>query len=173
MRLFLFSLPLLSLVACTGASADSFETDDSAADDTAATFDDSALASALWSATAGYEGWTLPEGWTSTPVLSGNHMGAYVVAYFNETLAGWDGTGEAPDGAISVKENFGDAEGTTLMNLTVMQKVAGYDGSHGDWFWAEYNPDGSVAMAGQVDMCSSCHASAPHDYVYADPPTGM
>jgi len=178
MRAFsLSSLLFLTLAACGAESTDkdtaaAIDTGDSA-DTTDTGFDDAVLAADLWASIADYDTWSLPAGWTDTPVLSGNHMGAYVVTYLNDTLAGWDESGAAPAGSIAVKENFGDEAGTSLMNLTVMQKVTGYDADHADWFWAQYNPDGSVAMAGKVDMCSGCHASAAHDYVYTDPPTGM
>jgi len=181
-------LGLVFLAACNGKGDDSGSAGDggSATDGggvtdgggsdgggTTGTFDDATLASELWTAIASYDGWSQPDGWSASPVLSSNHMGAYVVGYDNATLAAWDGTGSAPDGAIALKENFGDEAGTSLMNLTVMEKVSGYDADHGDWFWAEYNPDGTVVASGKVDMCYGCHSAAATDYLFADPPAGM
>ncbi len=133
---------------------------------------DDELAADLWAEIDGYEEWALPEGWTETPTLSDSHMGAYVVAYLNDTLAGWDGSDTAPDGSISVKQAYDDDAGTTLTGLTVMKKIAGYDEATSDWFWASYSSDGAVGSAGKVEMCSDCHASAPADYVYAVAPAG-
>lgn len=54
----------------------------------------------------------------------------------------------------------------------------GYDPDNLDWFWARYNPDGSiaenpmgVALAGRVakgmeDGCIACHAGAADDMVF-------
>ncbi len=149
---FVHPLLALSLAACAGQPSDE------------------ELAADLWAEIDGYDGWSLPEGWSETPTLSGSHSGAYVVTFLNDTLSGWDGSGVAPEGSVSVKEAYDDELGTTLTGLTVMKKIAGYDPDAGDWFWASYAPDGTVGAAGEVEMCTGCHTSAPSDYVYADPP---
>jgi len=133
---------------------------------------DDELAADLWSEIDGYDAWSIPEGWTDTPTLSGSHSGAYVVTYLGDSLAAWDGGGTAPEGAVAVKESYDDEAGTTLTGLTVMKKIAGYDEATSDWFWASYSADGTVGSAGKVEMCSGCHASATSDYVYADAPAG-
>lgn len=168
MRLPMF-VALFALTACGGGETDTSDTTET---DTT-TFDDAALTADLWTAIDGYDTWGRPAGWAATPVLSANHMGAYVIRYDDATLAAWSGTGEAPDGAISVKEEYSDEAGTTLTGITVMQKVAGYDPDHGDWFWAKYMPDGTVGMSGKVDMCYGCHAAAPQDYLHTEAPSGM
>ena len=62
----------------------------------------------------------------------------------------------APDGSIIVKENRqGDR---TLTGYTVMAKVEGFSEGTNDWFWARYEPDGSVAAEGTVGNCVVCHA---------------
>jgi LPXTG-motif cell wall-anchored protein len=38
-----------------------------------------------------------------------------------------------------------------------MYKVEGYNPEGGDWFWAKYQPDGSVDAAGKVASCAGCH----------------
>ncbi len=54
-----------------------------------------------------------------------------------------------PQGAIIVKENYGKDQ-KTLMAITPMYKVEGYNPEAGDWFWAKYAPDGTVAKSGKV-----------------------
>lgn len=166
MRTLSVLVSLLVLTACTGKNSDSGDSGG------AISSDDQQMASDLWTAIADHDTWATPDGWSSTPVLSGSHSGTYVVTYLNPALAGWDSTGTAPEGSIAVKDGYADADGTTLSNYTVMLKSSGYDSAGSDWFWAEYAPDGTVSAAGKVSMCSGCHQSAPHDYLYTDPPTG-
>lgn len=167
-------LPFLLLTGCPSASDDSgTKGDDTAGGDTSTTFDDATLAAELWTAMTDFHMWTVPDGWSTTPVASEAHMGGYVVTYMNSTLAGWDWMGEAPAGSISVKENFTDGTGATLDQYTVMQKVTGYDAEHGDWFWAAFAEDGTVNASGKVEMCWGCHVNSTTDYVFADPPGGM
>ncbi len=161
---------LLLLTACGGEDdTDAIDTDSGPP----ATFDDAAIAEDLWDEIEGYEAWGRPAGWSDEPLLSGNHMGAYVIRYDNDALAAWSGSGTAPEGSVSVKEEYGDEAGTTLGGITVMKKIEGYDPEQNDWFWAMYMPDGSVGMSGKVGMCSGCHAAAPLDYLHTEPPTGM
>ncbi len=48
--------------------------------------------------------------------------------------------------------------------LTIMfQREEGYDPGNNDWFWAEYNPDGSILvyegahLSGRSPLCLGCH----------------
>lgn len=92
-------------------------------------------------------------------------------------------------GDLVVKRNFGP-EGVELDEVlrnpdghlgayTIMfRREAGYDPENLDWFWARYNPDGSVAsnpkgmaLAGQVAKgadqgCIACHQGAEGDMVF-------
>ncbi len=61
-----------------------------------------------------------------------------------------------PDGAVIVKENY--TRDGRLANLAVMWKVEGYNPEGGDWFWAEYTPDGRVLFEGKAALCIGCHA---------------
>jgi hypothetical protein len=61
-----------------------------------------------------------------------------------------------PDGAIIVKENYGDDK-KTMVAITTMYKVKGYNPEAGDWFWAEYGPDGKEMASGKVGACIDCH----------------
>lgn len=62
-----------------------------------------------------------------------------------------------PAGAIIVKENYAEDK-KTLVAVTPMAKVPGYDPAAGDWFWAEYGPTGQVMASGRVQACIDCHA---------------
>jgi hypothetical protein len=67
-------------------------------------------------------------------------------------------------GAIQVKESYSKAK--KLKAITVMYKVNGYNPKNGDWFWAEYTPDGKVKSSGKPRGCISCHrARARNDFV--------
>jgi len=66
---------------------------------------------------------------------------------------------------IIVKENYKPDK--TLAAITVMYKAKGYNPEAGDWFWAKYNPDGSVDKEGKVEGCIKCHsARADNGWVY-------
>lgn len=61
-----------------------------------------------------------------------------------------------PDGAILVKENYAEDK-KTLMAVTPMYKVAGFNPDAGDWFWAKYGADGDIQAAGTPKGCINCH----------------
>ncbi len=61
-----------------------------------------------------------------------------------------------PNGAMIVKENYGKDQ-KTLMAITPMYKVEGYNPEAGDWFWAKYEPTGKVLKSGKVKGCIDCH----------------
>jgi len=79
-------------------------------------------------------------------------------------------------GRLIVKHNYGAEEELTPKSvysanheqnyeaLTIMfQREAGYDPENNDWFWAEYNPDGSILvfqganLSGRAPACLGCH----------------
>ena len=74
-----------------------------------------------------------------------------------------------PNGAIIVQENYA-VDKKTLMSISVMYRAAGYDAKHGDWYWTQYLPDGSLArgspqaghlpIAGRTASCIKCHSTA-------------
>ncbi len=155
----------LLLAACTAPSAT-----DTGLNAVIGTFDDATLATELWDEFQSEDGWSRPVGWPDVPVLSLDHVDAYIVRYDNEILSGWDGTGNAPEGAVSVLEEHEDAASATPLGIAAMKKVPGYD--PGDWFWAQYTPEGATVMSGRLDACQGCHESAPVDYLYTEPPPG-
>jgi cytochrome P460 len=61
------------------------------------------------------------------------------------------------NGSIVVEENYGPDK--TLAALTVMYRVQNFNPAAGDWFWAEYLPDGTVVLSGKVDGCIGCHVT--------------
>jgi len=61
-----------------------------------------------------------------------------------------------PSGSIIVKENY-DKDKETLVAVTPMYKVEGYNPEAGDWFWGKYGSDGKVMAAGKVKGCIDCH----------------
>lgn len=83
---------------------------------------------------------------------------------------------EAQKGKLIVKHNYGakeeltphkvysDDQAANYVALTIMfQREKGYDTNNSDWFWAEYNPDGSIInyqgvdLSGRSEMCLGCH----------------
>lgn len=96
--------------------------------------------------------------------------GALLELYANDTAmraAGGD-MGTMPYGSILVKENYA-RDGETLLSITPMYKVRGYNPGAGDWFWAEYGPDGKVRAAGRVQSCIQCHSASKRDFLYTQP----
>jgi hypothetical protein len=52
--------------------------------------------------------------------------------------------------------------------IGVMYKIKGYNPADGDWFWAQFSPDGKVIEEGKIDECIRCHAAQKtNDYVYS------
>ncbi len=99
------------------------------------------------------------------PLQVGEHEGLAIVK-INYMSTGEELTREE---VLRAPDEFLDA-------ITVMfQREEGYDPDNQDWFWAKYNPDGSLdttpedmPMAGRVLGCIDCHSAAPGgDYVYS------
>lgn len=82
-----------------------------------------------------------------------------------------------PEG-VSVDEVLSDPDGHLGAYTVMFRREAGYDPENLDWFWARYNPDGSVAqnpmgmaLAGRVakgmdEGCIACHQGAAGDLVF-------
>jgi len=69
------------------------------------------------------------------------------------------------DGSIIVKENY--TADKKFVALSVMYKVKGYNPSAGDWFWAQYDPDGKAIAEGRVKKCIDCHSKKKgNDYIF-------
>lgn len=130
-------------------------------------------AQALWQhlEEADYQSWPSYAG-TPDDLYEGQRPhGALLRTYANEPAA--TNPDDLPEGSIIVKENYTPQR--ELAAITVMQKASGYDPGNQDWFWVKYDPDGTVArqngteLAGKVQSCIGCHASAAgDDYVYTN-----
>lgn len=93
--------------------------------------------------------------------------GEYLTTYINETaLFGIrKKTGSLSEGTIIVKENYGPDKKFTA--LSVMYKIAGYNASAADWFWAKYDKDGKVLASGRAEACIKCHEKKrDNDYIF-------
>lgn len=93
--------------------------------------------------------------------------GAFLTTYVNDpALKAITGKrGKFPDGAIIAQDNY--SKNKKLKFISVMYKVKGYNTQDGDWFWAQYKPDGRIESEGKVDECIKCHAAQKsNDYVY-------
>jgi hypothetical protein len=74
-----------------------------------------------------------------------------------------------PEGAILVKENYGEDQ-KTLMAVTPMYRVKGYNPEGGDWFWVKYGANGEILAAGKPKGCVSCHAAVKDkDWIFSQP----
>ncbi len=83
--------------------------------------------------------------------------GSYLKLYVNDlAYKAIRNETDMPDGAILVKENYAEDK-KTLMAVTPMYKVTGYNPAAGNWFWAEYGPRGALREAGKVESCVECH----------------
>jgi hypothetical protein len=107
--------------------------------------------------------------WPGTTVMypGPEPHGAFLTTYVNETAfkAITGKKGKFPDGAIIAQDNF--SKNKKLKFISVMYKVKGYNPQGGDWFWAQYKPDGRIDSQGKVDECIKCHAAQKgNDYVY-------
>ena len=79
-----------------------------------------------------------------------------------------------PDGSVLIKESI-DPEARSVVVVTAMRKVAGFDPANGDWQYAMFErmDDGSFG-GGWIDagtdmhsMCVTCHtAAAANDYAF-------
>ena len=92
-------------------------------------------------------------------MYKGTHPhGARLKLYVNDVaLAALKEGKPMPYGAIILKENYAK-DGETLMAITPMYKVEGFNPDAGDWYWAKYKADGMVEKAGKVEGCIDCHS---------------
>ncbi|MCF8105125.1 MAG: cytochrome P460 family protein [Desulfohalobiaceae bacterium] len=112
------------------------------------------------------------QGWGYWPEHDGMYPGqsphgAYLKLYANSiALKALREGKQMPPGSMIMKANYGkDKE--TLMALTPMYKVEGYNPEAGNWFWAKYKPDGEVEASGKVEGCIDCHrAQKDNDWIF-------
>jgi len=74
-----------------------------------------------------------------------------------------------PNGSIIVQENYGP-DRKTIMAITPMYKVKGYNTEAGDWFWAKYASNGNVFISGKPADCIDCHRTKEaKGWLFAEP----
>ena len=98
-----------------------------------------------------------PPGWTTprSPRAGGPH-GGFVDVYVNSVMAAAIDAGVPidawPEGSVAVKEGWATADAAKPEFLLAMER--GDDG----WFWAEWQGDGTLVVAGDdVAQCVACH----------------
>ena len=122
--------------------------------------EDQQEAVSLWDTLSGHEQWGHFDGHDGLQPGKSPH-GKFVRTFVNET--GAENPAAPSFGSIIVKENYSKDDLSTLVALTVMQRIEGYDPENGDWFWARYTPDGDLTHSGKVAMCADCHFDADGD----------
>jgi hypothetical protein len=58
-------------------------------------------------------------------------------------------------GSVLVAESF--ANDGSLKKVSAMLRAPSFDPAHGDWFWVERRPDGTVGSQGAAPSCIGCH----------------
>ena len=120
-------------------------------------------------ATQDYQKWPMFPG--KEALYKGQHPhGAYLTTYVSpDVLAALQSkSGNLPDGAILVKENYSPEK--TLAAVTVMYRRTGYNPEGGDWFWLKYAPDKTILAEGKVDGCINCHRAVQNnEWIFTGP----
>lgn len=124
----------------------------------------------LWSDLQGYQKW-----WVLWPKTKPMHPGtpphgAFVTIYVNLRAVRsvrWKEKAMLSRATILVEDY--DAN-RTLTGISLMRKLEGFNPEDGDWFWAEYGPNGEVRAEGRVEDCIQCHRGrADNDYLFTAP----
>ena len=106
--------------------------------------------------------------------------------YVNRTAAG--NINDLAVGSVVILENY--LRDQSLKTISVMYRTTGFNPDGNDWYWIEYNPDGSVAkdsekqkpirnvsltaspkrmIMGKASNCIQCHQSAAgNDFVFSN-----
>ncbi len=116
-----------------------------------------------------YLGWGFWPGYIGIYPGKSPH-GAFLKLYANSVALKAAREGKImPPGAIIIKENYGKDK-KTLMAVTPMYRIKGYNPDGGDWFWAKYEPNGKVLKSGKVKGCIDCHTmQKSNDWLFSQP----
>jgi len=117
---------------------------------------DEQRASKLWGKIQGFKNWSSPEGFKGL-VESDTVHGDFVRVYANSTAFG--NLKNLLNGSIVVKEGFDDEEGADLNAITVMEKIGGFSGNSGDWFFSRFDAAGKPSKINS-NSCIRCHRKA-------------
>ena len=77
-----------------------------------------------------------------------NPHGKYLKLYMNRKAA--SNPSMPPTGSVIVLENYRNDK--SLESISVMYKTPGFNPDAGDWYWVNYNADGSVASQKAIDQ---------------------
>lgn len=141
-----------------------------------------------------YKHWSPPpgkpaghfSGQNSSTNMGGPH-GSLSKLYVNRTAA--SNPNEMPVGSVLILENYRPDK--SLYTISVMYRTAGFNPSGNDWFWINYNADGTVSkdqmpnansngnsqhmlvsarsavkLAGRATSCIQCHQGGGKDLVF-------
>lgn len=141
------------------------------------------MASDLWRKIQGEKYWVNWKMWPGKEALyTGGREphGALLTTYINEPALKTfiDKREQMQPGAIIIKENY--MPDKTLVSITVMHKIEGFNPKVNDWFWAKFEPDGTITtaekygqtliLAGKVATCIECHSEqSANDYIFTSP----
>jgi len=122
-----------------------------------------ALAAEVWDEIDGYTGWGQLTGYEGITAATSVHT-EFVQIWLNSTaLADAEAGSVLSDGAIVVKETYEDESGSTIKDISILKKIDGYSADSNDLFWAQYETDGSINVAGTPDGCVGCHDAEDSD----------
>ena len=124
-----------------------------------------------------YKNWCPGPSQTGDFYTGQNPHGALLKMYLNRTAAGR--TQDFPMGSVIILENY--RADKSLKTVSVMYRTSGFNPEGNDWYWVEYNPDGTVVKStvasdsninnvsinsgnmqktmGRASNCISCHQS--------------
>jgi hypothetical protein len=157
-------LSVLLFAGCSNGLSSYYRTSDTPPSGDAAEF------WTLITKTSPYKNWKTWPGYPDMYPGKSPH-GAFLMLYANDIAIDAVKAGKVtmPNGAILVKENYGKDK-KTLMSLTPMYKIDGYNPEGGNWYWAKYGPKGKVEAAGKLKGCIGCHKIVKQkDWLYTSP----
>lgn len=114
------------------------------------------------------EGWQDWEEVSRERMFSEGHSDMYVEIYLppDQVDAYLDEDADIPADMTVVKPQYESETAEEPEDLTVM--IRDEDAETG-WIWAMYSPDGAQVMdAGQIEMCTACHAAATDDMLFRE-----
>lgn len=169
MRLFSLSTAvLLGILLCVGfssplnAQSGSFgAASKKAVDQKSAQLKDKQFAEKFWNylLSNNYKHWSPAAGKSAdhfaSQTVGGTGMrsphGANVKMYVNRTAA--SNPDSLPVGSVLILENY--RQDKSLETISVMYRTPGFNPSANDWYWVNYNPDGSITSTQRDGMISS------------------
>lgn len=130
---------------------------------------------------AQYRNWAPAPNISADFTMGDSPHGTFVRLYVNRTA--YADIDHLAYGSILVQENY-DVD-KKLQNVTVLYRSLDSAPDHNDWYWIQYNDDGSLAstegdpkemskevpLSGRIQTCIECHQKAAgDDFVYSNDP---